>query len=199
VYPRAVDWHPPLIYDAFTYWSPPLAYPRGRRYRRSLSSVDGELEGRASSSVENWNIGAGFGDGFNYGYAFVEGQRRLGRQWSLDLTGLYSSGMSSGSPVGVWGGYLTATYYLNRPTFTGFQLQSGLGYYSIHATDPSGNTSATSVALPVVFGWRGRFWHALNLYGGAGGQVVAQLTGDPNRINFSGLYPLLVLEIGITF
>jgi hypothetical protein len=200
VYPRRAEWHPPLLYDAFAYWAPPLVYPKGRRPRRGIASLAGELADQAAvKGPAHWNVGAGFATGFSYDFAFLAVQRRLGQKWSLDVEGLYSDGTSSGSPVGVWGVYLMASYYFQPTVFSGFQLQGGLGYFTIHVTDPNGPTSATSAALPLVFGWRGRLWHALSVYGGAGGQIVAELTGDPSRVDFSGILPLLIVQLSVAF
>jgi hypothetical protein len=156
----------------------------------------------APASQPTWHIAIGGGGGSNYFFPMLHVERRLSERLSLGITPLYTIGGTPAARVTAFGLLLTTTYrFAGDSAFSGFSVEGGAAFYTISrnngATVPS--DSASSFALPVLAGWRSPTTLPVTFSLRAGFQIATSLSGDPTKIDFSGVLPLVMIEVGHAF
>lgn len=154
---------------------------------------------KKKASVPGWHFGLGFGGGLNYFFPLIRAERRIGAKTSVALTPIYSFGGPSTARVSARGAFLTAAHYFGSTPLAGIFFEGGLGFYAINRSTALTSDDSTSLAVPLMGGWRTPPSFPLSITARAGVQSVNRMSGDGSRINFSGLLPLFMMELGHTF
>jgi hypothetical protein len=126
----------------------------------------------------------------------LHAQWRVNDKVSFGLMPLYSVSRANDISMRAGGGFVTASYHANRDAFLGLIGQMGVGFYALTG---SGSAPGSSLAITALLGWRGYAPLGFTLFFGMGGQQAVRLSGDSNRVDFSGTRPYASLELGVPF
>ncbi len=139
-----------------------------------------------------WNLSLGIGGGFDYFFPLLHVQR----VFSNYILGLMPFYAPAGS-VKARGTFITNTFPLEDAGFRGLEIQFNAAIYEIAQTIGNVENTGISMGLSSILGYRWLLAKELNLLLGVGGQYVIRLQGS--QIDFSGLKPLYLFEIGYHF
>jgi|GEM_PF-1481403 len=136
--------------------------------------------------------------GINFVFPTIQYQQMFSRHSATGLMPIYLSAPAGDGGVSAWGLFAAYHYYSWRP-FEGFWIQAAVGFYSLTATLNQISDQTYSPAVMSTLGWRWRWNNGVNFGFGAGVQKL--IVSAPSTINlqFSGLFPSIVMDMGIAF
>jgi len=174
----------------------------GRKPAANTMRSETGATGKPKSFQKN-TIALGASAGFNHLYPMLHYQRALSRKLALGIAPLFLSASVDTTTVSALGGFLTGTFYMDKP-FDGIFGQLGLGMYLFSASQDNGSLgvatdSDSSLALMLMAGYRKKLKNGINFGGGLGIQYVVQPTLTLVDIEFANIQPTLNLEVGYTF
>jgi hypothetical protein len=163
------------------------------------------VEKPAESKIFLYNVTGGLTAGTRFFFPTAQIQRTLTPNYAIGFSPTYGRSSFGPDTVSALGLMLTGSYY-GSEYYRGLWIQASTGvYFFSHSVDdpnlPNGGPaqSATSFAFAATAGWRGYWDFGLNVGVGAGFQFIA----DPNftgvDLHFTGVQPLLLVDIGFNF
>jgi hypothetical protein len=149
-------------------------------------------------AIHRYQLGIGVGGAFNYAVPFAHAQLAVANRISLGLKPFFVSASYDDNKQLAYGGFLTATYFINRAAFRGFFLEGGAGLYAIETNNGVGTVRSTAPAGTLLFGWRGLTRYLVNL-GFSGGLQYVGRQPQNSGVDYQGPMPFLSLDIGYAF
>jgi hypothetical protein len=136
--------------------------------------------------------------GLDYIFPNVQYQQSVSNHFAVGITAMYMSAPIGSGSLSALGGYLTLNYY-SQKSFTGIWAQFGAGYYSESLTLNGNSDSLSTPAAIAVVGWRFLWDSGLNFGFGVGAQYLTQAKTANVDLGFSGLLPVISMDLGFAF
>lgn len=177
---------------------------------RETSSESTSLEGKDDLLVTvknknsddedalNHKFMSNFSFGLNYIFPNIQYQQALTQNFTTGVMPIFVNAPVGNGDIRGPGVYLTFTRYDIEP-YHGTFLQLGVGYYAMTATVNSVEESFYSPAFMAVVGWRWFWPSGVNFAFGIGAQYLMKAKPDTLVLDFSGVLPALVLDLGFAF
>jgi len=144
------------------------------------------------------NVSVGMGTGFSYLFFDAHFKYAVSNKVTLGVMPVFINDSGVNTSVKAFGGFLTGDYYF-REHYSGFRVESGIGFYSISATAGALEETSSPFALYSTFGWRGKINQSGLTVGGAGGFQLVGNSSSTLLVDFKGILPLVQIEVGYTF
>lgn len=136
--------------------------------------------------------------GMNYVFPNFQYHQAVSDHSATGVMPIYLSGPAGDGALSGFGAFFNYHYYSNKP-FDGYWLQAGLGLYALKATKGALSGNGLSFAGSVAVGKRWLWKDGLNFGFAVGLQKLLNSNPGSVPLNFSGIYPALVMDLGYAF
>lgn len=144
------------------------------------------------------NASVGLGTGFSYLFFEAQFKYAISPKVTVGVMPVFINDSGVSTSVKAFGGFLTADYYF-REHYYGFKVESGIGIYAIDAAAGPISETFSPLAIYSTAGWRGKISQSgISVGGGVGFQMVAN-SAKTLVVDFHGIMPLVMLDIGYSF
>lgn len=152
-----------------------------------------------NAKVQNNNLTGGISAGASFFFPILHYQRALSPSVAVGLMPLYFQySPQQDLEAGAFGFFLTGHYYFNQ-FFRGVWAQVGMGSLFYSTKNVEVRNKGTAFASLTTVGWRGYWDLGLNIGVAAGAQFVTDPEIPDVDIKYTGIQPIVLVDVGFNF